>query len=271
MFPASRHAGAGGSGRAALVIGHPGHELRVHGWLELAKPLVLVLTDGSGSGRESRLASTRDLLARAGARPGPIFGALTDRHLYEALLARRFDVFSDLADQLAEVLRREQVEVVAGDAIEGYNPGHDVCRLVVNAALERLAAAQGHAPRSLDFLLAGPPGAGAAEAGRGGIILELDEAALARKLAAARGYPGLAEEVQQIEARFGAQSFRLECLRPADRRLDVAALFSAPFYERHGEKQVAAGIYREVVRLRRHVLPLALAEHLRQTVTVTES
>nr|MDP9120522.1 hypothetical protein [Acidobacteriota bacterium] len=28
--------------RAALVIGHPGHELRVHGWLERARPLVLV-------------------------------------------------------------------------------------------------------------------------------------------------------------------------------------------------------------------------------------
>src|SRR4030095_641561 len=29
--------------RAALVSAHPGHELRVHGWLEIARPLVFVL------------------------------------------------------------------------------------------------------------------------------------------------------------------------------------------------------------------------------------
>jgi hypothetical protein len=28
---------------AALVIGHPGHELRVHGWMEHARPQVFVL------------------------------------------------------------------------------------------------------------------------------------------------------------------------------------------------------------------------------------
>lgn len=34
------------SGRAALVVAHPGHELRVYGWLEQARPRVFVLTDG---------------------------------------------------------------------------------------------------------------------------------------------------------------------------------------------------------------------------------
>ena len=34
--------------RAVLVVAHPGHELRVHGWLELARPTVCILTDGSG-------------------------------------------------------------------------------------------------------------------------------------------------------------------------------------------------------------------------------
>src|SRR5438034_752023 len=31
--------------RAALFIAHPGHELLVHGWLELVRPFVFVLTD----------------------------------------------------------------------------------------------------------------------------------------------------------------------------------------------------------------------------------
>ena len=29
--------------KAALIVAHPGHELRVHHWMELARPLVLVL------------------------------------------------------------------------------------------------------------------------------------------------------------------------------------------------------------------------------------
>src|SRR5207253_5484219 len=33
-------------GRAALVIAHPGHELRVYHWLRLARPSVFILTDG---------------------------------------------------------------------------------------------------------------------------------------------------------------------------------------------------------------------------------
>src|SRR5207302_1404403 len=31
---------------SALLVAHPGHELRVHGWLERERPLVFVLTDG---------------------------------------------------------------------------------------------------------------------------------------------------------------------------------------------------------------------------------
>ncbi|HEX8245140.1 MAG TPA: hypothetical protein VF541_16635, partial [Longimicrobium sp.] len=52
------------AGTPALVVAHPGHELRVYGWMERARPLVFVLTDGSGSGSEGRLESTTGVLAR---------------------------------------------------------------------------------------------------------------------------------------------------------------------------------------------------------------
>src|SRR5215470_17021527 len=61
-------------GPAALVISHPGHELRLFGWLRLAKPSVFILTDGSGRSDASRIASTSRILASAGANPGGIFG-----------------------------------------------------------------------------------------------------------------------------------------------------------------------------------------------------
>src|SRR5206468_10486420 len=71
--------------RAALVIAHPGHELRVHAWVELAQPLAFVLTDGSGHTGQSRLASTSRLLDQTGASSGGIYGRLTDGVLYTAI------------------------------------------------------------------------------------------------------------------------------------------------------------------------------------------
>ena len=46
------------SGRGnLLVIAHPGHELRLYGWIAQTKPLVCILTDGSGSDDQPRLAA----------------------------------------------------------------------------------------------------------------------------------------------------------------------------------------------------------------------
>ena len=83
--------------RAALVIAHPGHELRIHHWLERAKPRVFVLTDGSGHTNRSRLGQTAALLDAAGALRGSMFGRFTDREIYRAILASDVDAFIALA------------------------------------------------------------------------------------------------------------------------------------------------------------------------------
>src|SRR5437879_291791 len=49
----------------ALVICHPGHELKLFGWMTRARPVVHVLTDGSGSSKRSRLKSTERVLESA--------------------------------------------------------------------------------------------------------------------------------------------------------------------------------------------------------------
>ncbi|MFL5538437.1 MAG: hypothetical protein ACJ8J0_05565 [Longimicrobiaceae bacterium] len=246
--------------RPVLVVAHPGHELRVYGWLESAAPLVCVLTDGSGSGGEARLESTTRLLAGTGARPGSIYGRMSDREIYAAILDRDFACFTGLAEQLAGELEACGADCVAGDAVEGYNPSHDVCRLVINAALRLL----GRAVPAYDFALVGAPD-GCPEALRADALwVELDEAALARKLAAARSYEELAGEVEHALARFGVAPFRTECLRPVDLSerygWDPAQV---PFYESYGEKRVAEGAYDRVLRFAEHVRPLAdaLWEH----------
>src|SRR5687767_10891755 len=121
--------------RAALIVAHPGHELRVHGWLEETLPPVCVLTDGSGRTQRSRLDSTTRVLEAAGTAPGPVYGAMSDVELYNAVLDHDHSPFTRVVDEIARMLLSEQVDLVVGDAQEGYNPAHDVCRLVVDAAV----------------------------------------------------------------------------------------------------------------------------------------
>jgi hypothetical protein len=237
------------------VIAHPGHELRVHGWLEQARPLVFVLTDGSGHTDQGRLAATTEVLRKAGARPGPIYGRLRDRQVYRALLDRDHDEFAVLVDELTEALAREEIACVVGDAVEGFNPGHDVCRLLLNAAVTRLAA-RGSTIRNYEFPLDAAP---AGETLAGSLRLDLDDDALARKLAASRGYTEMAYEADKALATHGVAAFQKEVLRPVDYDFEIGERFAhPPHYEVYGERQVTNGIYREVVRFRDHVEPLAL-------------
>src|SRR6185503_10487530 len=145
--------------RTALVIAHPGHELMVHGWLETMHPLVFVFTDGSGRSNQSRLTSTTRILNQAEARCSGLYGRLTDKAAYAVILNREFELFIALARELSEAFVSERIDYVAGDAFEGYNPMHDVCRLVINAAVTLAGRAQDHLIGNLEFSLVNQPGA----------------------------------------------------------------------------------------------------------------
>ena len=265
--------------RTTLVIAHPGHELRVHGWLETAQPDVWVITDGSGRTNRSRIDSTTRVLEATGAAAGPVYGEFSDADLYDAVLSFDHRYFTDLVDRLVVALIRDRVEFIAGDAEEGYNPAHDVCRLVINAAVKLAKTKSTNQIANYDFTLVGSPGRCSEVLRDHSIWLNLDDAAFARKLSAARNYPELQAEVQaamhgfdnerfrkepalaqRARSDFGVTDinhFRVECLRPVD--LHIAPTLDRPFYEDYGERQVKAGYYSHVLRYREHMLPLAAA------------
>jgi hypothetical protein len=234
--------------------------LRVYGWLESARPRVYVLTDGSGRSTQSRLGSTSKILDRVGASAGRIYGRLTDREIYKAFLNRQSDLFTGLARELAETLIAERIEYVVGDAAEGYNPAHDVCRLIVNAAVTIANKRAEFEIASYDFLLVGPPD-DCPEALRGqSVWIGLSEDAFNRKIEVARAYPELEAEVNRALSGDQAELFRVECLRPSGPQIYASdRVDEPPFYERYGEQQVAAGYYDRVVRYREHLLPIAEA------------
>jgi hypothetical protein len=106
------------------------------------------------------------------------------------------------------------------------------------------------------------------------VVVELDDEAVERKLAAACGYPEMADEVERALAAFGTAAFRSEHLRLTDPRADLAELFAtAPQYEEHGARRVERGFYDRVLRLRDHFLPVAeaLARHSRHAAAPAAS
>jgi AcrR family transcriptional regulator len=238
-------------GNMAIVVAHPGHELLVHHHLERYRPLYFCLTDGSGAAGQSRLESTGRLLQRAGARPGSIYGRFSDREVYNLLLDGRAEVFSDLVRELAERLIDADIQWIAGDAMEGFNPGHDLCRALIDDAVAIVNARTGRLVENYEFAVHNEPPQKAV------IRLQLDEAALERKIAAAMVYSEIRDDVQETLTRLGRQSFAVESLQPSSAR-EVMERFeiTPPEYETLGESRVRDGRYRRVIRYHDHVLPI---------------
>jgi hypothetical protein len=197
-------------------------------------------------------------LADAGAGQGSLYGCCSDAELYAAMLAPDRAHLGHIVQALADAFARTEVDYVVADALEGFNPSHDLCRFLVNASVAVARKATGQELHNFDFLLDGSPTACPEHLRGAAVTLELTDDDLDRKLAAAKGYPELRGETESALARFGAAAFRTECLRPVvDTRQGLDGMeHEPPYYERYGEQQVAAGHYDRVIRYRTHLQPL---------------
>lgn len=235
-------------GRPLLVHGHPGHELRLFGWMEQQRPTVFLMTDGSGGGA-IRTSHSREAVERAGARPGAAFGLAPDSDWYAAILNADLTLFDSMVDTIVETAIAEGTTLIVSDAVDGYNPMHDLCEAVAAAAVNTLRS-QG---RPVTHLVAravagGDPSDIAAE-------VRLDHEAQSRKQAAIDAHAPLAEEVRRL--------MEEEPTALAIERLRSPAFAGnadwSPGWERIGAARVAASKYSQRIEYARHVRPLALA------------
>jgi len=234
----------------ALFVAHPGHELRLHRWLELAHPDVYVLTDGSGSAGYSRVPSTLAVLDAIGARAGSVMGAVTDHEMYRAVMhcdvAATVNVTLRLADAFVDA------DFVVVDCWEEYNPTHDLCRIMGALATARATSLAGRAVPLYEYLVVEPfRTRGSANE----IVVSLDDEALGRKLSAAHRYKELRVDVERMLELTDAEALRIEVIRPAE----APVISGKPFYETRGEQQVAAGRYSSVLRYTEHFAPFLAA------------
>jgi hypothetical protein len=249
-------------------VAHPGHELLLHGWVRRVKPLVCIITDGGGPEDRSRIARTADWLRAMDIPAGSIFGRFTDREAYAALLSGELQWIDSLVTDLARELVTKQISLVVADAAEGFNPVHDLCQVISGAAIA-LAAKEGVAAVHCQYPIHDGPMA--YDHSTGEVMRhDLDDAALAMKLAVAREYAEVIPDVQSMIEQFGEAAFRRESFRRTE---DWTAWpwpsGERPLYERYGEERVASGRYAHVLRHAQHVRPLV--EHLQARVRPTAS
>ena len=180
-----------------------------------------------------------------------MFAAATDREWYRAILAGDRRLFDGAAAQIAEMCCAEGVTQIVADALELFNPMHDLCSCLAQSVSMQL---QGSGDIELltypierpDMLSADPAYAYA-----------LDDAALRRKLDAAAEYHELTAEVER--RRISAiEHHAVERLFAVDiRRVWPRLSPEEPFYEKFGRDMIERGTYAELITYADHVRPLA--------------
>ncbi len=230
-----------------LILAHPGHELRIHHWLELNRPRVYLLTDGSGGKGTSRTHFSRKIVEETGSICGSVFGELSDKTWYAALADKNFTFFhSVLARIEADLADGESFDIIA-DAVDGYNPVHDLASAMGVALQRRLIAAGRKA--TLAFSAAVPSASGDLVA-----LLHLDEAARARKLKAIEGYTPLAEEARRILEQDSSAIDREYLIKQSTNWSKQ----TTPTWETIGRERVQAGTYKSCLTSEEHFLPIVI-------------
>src|SRR5437773_2735625 len=240
---------------AGLLLSHPGHELRVYGMLELVRPLVWVVTDGSGRDASPRTATSEQLLHAIGAPRAKLFGRVRDRDLYEAVRRGALAFFTDLADEISRDLVEHSIRLLASDAPEHLILTHDLIAGVADAAVA-LAARSGARVLHYDFALHANPTRIPPGCRDRALVYVLEAEALERKRCAAEAYREIAPEIAADRALHGDAAFATEVLRPVDdpfARLEPA---DPPLWQHHGERLVREGVYPEAICWVRPVRPI---------------
>ena len=235
-------------------MGHPGHELRVLGWVKQAKPNVVMLTCGDGSLNQPRIQDSERILNGLGVNVrSDWLTAVSDQTIYRSLLSHDSELFVGWLQQLVDACISNGITRVVADEAEGYNPTHDLCRVLANQLVKRLSK-QGMTVENLSFPLVGHPCyPDRLPEERLRVSLAPDE--LHWKAETVRDYakrlsPVLLTEVEDAFSTFGMNAFANECFysgKPTAYE-EAGPIGFKPYFETYGEKRFEEGVYKDVIR-----------------------
>lgn len=236
--------------RAALVVAHPAHEIRIFHWLSRVRPHTYILTQGSRSGADStRRHASECLIEAQGATIAKTWGGVWDRDLYGMLLNGEYTLMQRWADELAADFIARDIDLVVADNWQHYNVAHDLTYALAYLATERARQVLGREITLVTYPVvpaAMTPGAPSAPIAAD---VRLPDNAAVAKTAAIAQVPGIASESADIDANEGIDAYLFETFHHAlllDELLQTPR--EKPLYEVFGEQRVRAGIYTEIVR-----------------------
>jgi hypothetical protein len=244
--------------KTALIIGHPGHELRAYAFIKKYKPDVFILTDGSGSNNSARIHQSIKLLDSLGAKFQDSIKRFTDKELYNIVLKQDLSEILTYMNNLKDLIIKNQYDVIVGDALEGFNPTHDICRYLINGIIGDIAANNSKTILNYDFVLDSAPNNISTDDNIGGLSLKLSDEEFQMKLNAAMNYPELKYEVDIAIKKYGKEVFLWELFSKVS-DLNQISNWSAtkPYYEEFGEKRVNEGSYSTIITFEKHIKPIA--------------
>lgn len=235
---------------SAFFMAHPGHELRLHGWVSREKPICMILTTGSRSGSDiARLQASVDVIQNAGGRCSDRFETVLDRDLYNCILAGDASPLRRRKEILADILVTNRTERLVIDGWQLYSASHDLAHVVGRLAADEASRRLSCKIEVLQYDVVPAQLAGQASTSSSVRRIILSDSELTAKLAAVNSYPGIEFELielRQIENEDHARTEALfvpprfeDILRPPD---------EAPKYESYGEARQSKGIYKDVIR-----------------------
>ena len=245
--------------KPALIIGHPGHELRAFKILKDLKPDVYILTDGSGQNNVSRLHQSIKLIESLGASYKNTFKPFTDKELYTIILTGNLTKIKQVKTELLKLVKDNEYNEIYGDALEGFNPTHDICRYLINGIVRNLEKSNpSKTILNYDFVLEKAPNVLSQKSNINNLFFELSPLELEMKIKASLNYPELKIEIEMAIERFGINAFSRECY---SRITDLKQISNwenqQPYYEEIGKKRVASGIYKNCIEFEKHMQPIA--------------
>lgn len=119
--------------KTTVVFSHPNHELASFGLLQRIKPSIIFLTDGGG---KHRVDETRKGLESIGLLGNAFFLNHTEESFYEALLRMDYGFFFKVASEVRDTFRVLKPEQILCDAVEFYNPVHDMTLAILSNAVD---------------------------------------------------------------------------------------------------------------------------------------
>lgn len=211
------------TGPWALAIAHPGHELRLHGFLEQTKPFVFILTDNSEAKGQDLMWDSIKVIDRAtkqgitnispeklkdpfmrkvlkiSLKEGEDKNHVKDSMIEYEVANRHIDFLNYYVDFMADNLIRYKIKCLACDASEDYHLTHEAVRMLCDLAILRVKQRTGDDITLYDYAVTLPYDSIKHEHC---IRVELNDDAVERKLHAVCTYPlGVQELSPDIQMR----------------------------------------------------------------------